>query len=88
MTPPSAGMLGIGIVIFAGLFLTLLTLLYRRYPLSFRNITAFMRTRRAASMALEEGTRLHVSIGNANLLTPFGRFRPWPGWRLSATLEN
>lgn len=70
MTPPSAGTLGIGIVIFAGLFLTLLTLLYRRYPLSFRNITAFMRARRAASMVVEEGTRLHVSIGSANLLTP------------------
>lgn len=70
MTPQTAGMLGIGIVIFAGLLLTLLTLLYRRFPFYFRNIRAFMRARRAASMVVEDGTRLHVSIGSANLLTP------------------
>ncbi len=70
MTPQSAGMLGIGIVIFAGLLLALLTLLYRRSPLYFRNILAFMRARRAASLVVEDGTRLHVSIGSANLLTP------------------
>ncbi len=70
MTPPTARMLGIGIVIFAGLLLTLLTLFYKRVPLYFRNILAFLRMRRAASLVVEDGTRLHVSIGSANLLSP------------------
>ena len=70
MTPQTAGMLGIGIVIFAGLLLTLLTLFYKRSPFYFRNILAFLRVRRAASLVVEDGTRLHVSIGSANLLTP------------------
>jgi len=70
VTPPTARMLGIGIVIFAGLLLTLLTLFYKRVPLYFRNILAFLRMRRAASLVVEDGTRLHVSIGSANLLSP------------------
>lgn len=70
MTLQSAGMLGLGIVIFAGLLLTLLTLLYRRSPFYFRNIPAYVRVRRAASLVVEDGTRLHVSLGSANLLTP------------------
>lgn len=61
---------GLVVVFIAGIALVLLTLFYRRFSLSFRNILAFMRARRAASLVVEDGTRLHVSIGNANLLTP------------------
>lgn len=70
MTSPTAGLIGIGILLFAGLALVLLTLLFRRASLSFRSISAFSRIRRAASLVVEDGTRLHVSLGSANLLTP------------------
>ncbi len=65
-----AGLLGLGIVIIVGVMLALLTFLHGRSPFSFRNILAFVRVRRAASLVVEDGTRLHVSIGSANLLTP------------------
>ncbi|PWH15668.1 MAG: hypothetical protein DDG60_05435 [Anaerolineae bacterium] len=70
MTSQTAGLLGIGLVLFTGFALTLLTLLYKRFPLHFRTIHAFLRIRRAASLVVEDGTRLHVSIGSANLLSP------------------
>lgn len=70
MNPETAGMLGIGIVVIAGVLLALLTLFSGRSPFSFRSILAFLRVRRAASLVVEDGTRLHVSIGSANLLTP------------------
>jgi len=66
----TAGLLGLGIVIIVGVMLALLTFLHGRSPFSFRNILAFIRVRRAASLVVEDGTRLHVSIGSANLLTP------------------
>ena len=70
MNSDTAGLLGLGIVIIVGAMLAVLTFLHGRSPFSFRNILAFMRVRRAASLVVEDGTRLHVSVGNANLLTP------------------
>src|SRR5512140_1163177 len=46
--------------------------IHRRSPFSFRNIRAFSRVRRAANMVVEDGTRLHVALGSASILTPAG----------------
>ncbi|MCX6067483.1 MAG: hypothetical protein NT121_17295, partial [Chloroflexi bacterium] len=46
--------------------------IHRRSPFSFRNIRAFSRIRRAASLVVEDGTRLHVALGNGSVLTPAG----------------
>jgi hypothetical protein len=62
-------MIGIGTVIVAGVLLTIFSLLHRRSPLTFRNIPAYVRVRRAASLVVEAGTRLHISLGSANLLS-------------------
>ncbi|MCS6995252.1 MAG: hypothetical protein N2117_08020 [Anaerolineales bacterium] len=70
MTSQTAGLLGLVLVLVAALALTLLSLLFKRFPLPLRNISAFLRIRRAASLVVEDGTRLHVSLGSANLLTP------------------
>src|SRR4030095_3617834 len=46
------------------------TLIQRRSPFSFRKISAFSRVRRAVSLVVEDGTRLHVSLGHGSLLPP------------------
>lgn len=69
MNSDLAGMIGIGIVIVAGVLLTILSLVHARSPFSFRNINAYSRVRRAASLVVEAGTRLHISLGSANLLS-------------------
>lgn len=64
------GIIGLGIVGFAILLILVIALLHHRSPFSFRNIQAMVRIRRAASTVVEDGTRLHVSLGNASLLAP------------------
>jgi len=63
---------GLGLVILAGLLLLALTLIKRKSPPAFREIAAFTRLRRAVGLAVEDGTRLHVSLGRGGLLTPRG----------------
>ena len=46
--------------------------LARRSSFSFREINAFKFIRRSVSMVVEDGSRLHVSLGRGSLLTPFG----------------
>lgn len=43
-----------------------------RKPPTLRDIPAFRQIRRAVSMVVEDGSRLHVSLGRGSLLTPFG----------------
>lgn len=70
MTP--LGLVGLGIVVLVAIFLAVIAVVQRRSPFSFRSIRAFSRVRRAASMVVEDGTRLHVSLGSASILNPAG----------------
>jgi hypothetical protein len=66
------GFAGLGIVALAAILMVLFAFIHRRSPFSFRNIQAFSRIRRAASMVVEDGTRLHVSLGSESVLSPAG----------------
>ncbi len=56
----------------AALLLLIFTLMRRRSPAVFRRIEAYERLNRAVGLAVEGGTRLHVSIGRGNLFTARG----------------
>jgi hypothetical protein len=49
-----------------------LTLWKRRAPANLRDIPAFTHLYRAVGLSVEEGTRLHVSLGHGGLLDPRG----------------
>jgi hypothetical protein len=66
------GFAGLGIVGLVAIFMAVFAFIHRRSTFSFRNIRAFSRVRRAANMVVEDGTRLHVSLGTASVLTPTG----------------
>ncbi len=68
----SIGLAGLSIVILSAIVLTLFALLNHRSPLSFRSIRAFIRIQRAARLVVEDGTRLHFSLGSGNLLSQAG----------------
>jgi len=67
-----SGLAGLGIVVLAAIFMALFAILHRRSPLSFRNIRAFARIQRVARLVVEDGTRLHFSLGSGNVLTSAG----------------
>lgn len=56
----------------AALFLLFFTFVRRRSPGVFRRIQAYERLNRAIGLAVEGGTRLHISIGRGNLFTARG----------------
>lgn len=63
----------LGVIVIAGFFLLMVVfaLLARRRPLlGVRTIPAFSRLSRAVGLAVEAGTRLHISIGHGNLTGP------------------
>jgi hypothetical protein len=60
------------IFIVAALLLLVFTFLRRKSPAMFRKIEAYERLNRAVGLAVEGGTRLHVSIGRGNLFTARG----------------
>lgn len=60
------------IFLVAALLLLAFTFLRRRSPAVFRRIEAYERLNRAIGLAVEGGTRLHVSIGRGNLFTARG----------------
>jgi hypothetical protein len=66
------GFAGLGIVGLVAIFMAVFAFIHQRSPFTFRNIRAFSRVRRAASMVVEDGTRLHISLGSASVLTPAG----------------
>jgi len=72
LTPDLIGYISLGIVVFAAVLMGIFTLAQGRFPLHFRKIPAFTRVRRAVSLVVEDGTRLHVSLGHGNLLTQLG----------------
>jgi hypothetical protein len=64
------GIAGFALVLLtAGLMLGL-SFLRRKTPASFRPILAFARLRQAVGSVVEDGSRLHVSLGRGGLTTP------------------
>ncbi|MEO8357023.1 MAG: DUF6754 domain-containing protein [Chloroflexota bacterium] len=65
-------MIAPGLLIFAGVLLLGITLLRRKYPGGFRRIEAYERLNKSVGLAVESGTRLHISLGRGNLFTTRG----------------
>lgn len=65
-------MFALGILIVAVILFVALTLWRRRSPAAFRVIEAYERLNRSVGLAVENGTRLHISLGRGNLLTARG----------------
>jgi len=64
------GLAGFGIVFFSAVLMLGLSVLYRKRPYVFRDIPAFTRLRQAVGLVVEDGSRLHVSLGRGSLTTP------------------
>lgn len=64
-------MIGLIIVIFAAVLLLAFSVWRRRTPGVFRRIAAFDRLNREVGLAVENGTRLHISLGRGNLFASF-----------------
>jgi hypothetical protein len=67
-----SGILGLGLVLLTAGLLLGLTLIRRKSAPTFREIPAFSRLKRAIGIAVEDGTRLHISLGRGGLQTPHG----------------
>lgn len=65
-------MIGLGILVVAAILLLLLTIWRRRSPATLRSISAYERLNREVGLAVENGTRLHISLGRGNLFTSRG----------------
>ncbi|HZM22423.1 MAG TPA: DUF6754 domain-containing protein [Anaerolineales bacterium] len=65
-------MIGLGLLLLAALLLLGLTLWRRRTPATLRVIEAYERLNRSVGIAVENGTRLHISLGRGNLFTARG----------------
>ncbi|MGZ9234415.1 MAG: DUF6754 domain-containing protein [Anaerolineales bacterium] len=65
-------MFALGLLVLAAILLLALTLWRRRTPASFRRIEAYERLNRSVGLAVENGSRLHISLGRGNLFTPRG----------------
>jgi hypothetical protein len=65
-------LLALGLLVLAALLLIVLTFWRRRTPASFRSIEAYERLNRSVGLAVENGSRLHISLGRGNLFTALG----------------
>ena len=65
-------MLALGLLAIAAVLLLGLTLWRRRSPAALRLITAYEQLNRSVGLAVESGTRLHISLGRGNFLTARG----------------
>ena len=65
-------MIALGLLILTAVLLLGGILLRRRIPGAFRPIEAYERLNRAVGLAVESGTRLHISLGRGNLFTTRG----------------
>ncbi len=65
-------MVALGILLFAAVLLLALILLRRRSPAALRPIAAFEQLNRAVGLAVENGTRLHFSLGRGSLFPARG----------------
>jgi len=64
------GLIGLGTVLVAAGLLLGLTFLQRRSTPTFREIAAFAHLKRAIGISVEDGTRLHISLGRGGMQTP------------------
>ncbi len=64
--------IGLVLVVVAASLLLGLTLIRRKSAPVFREIPAFTRLKRAVGISVEDGTRLHVSLGRGGLQIPHG----------------
>jgi hypothetical protein len=65
-------MLALGIFILAAFLLLVFIFIRRKSPAVLRSIEAYERLNRAVGLAVENGTRLHISLGRGNLFTARG----------------
>ena len=65
-------MIAFGLLLLAALLLVGFIFLRRRTPASVRRIEAYERLNRSVGLAVENGTRLHISLGRGNLFTARG----------------
>jgi hypothetical protein len=68
----NVALIALGILAFAAILLFVYTIIRRRSPGVFREINAYDRLNSAVGRAVEDGTRLHISIGRGNLFTTRG----------------
>ena len=61
---------GLGLILFSTILLIGLSLLKERVKASFRNISAFTNLNKALGSAVEDGTRIHFSLGSAGVDNP------------------
>ena len=64
--------MALGLLVLAAVLLLALTLWRRRTPGFLRPIDAYERLNRSVGLAVENGTRLHISLGRGNLFTARG----------------
>jgi len=65
-------MIALGIVVIVVLLFVIFLALRRRSPATLRRIPAFERLNREIGLAVENGTRLHISLGRGNFFTARG----------------
>jgi len=65
-------MFALGLLVFAAILLLALTIWRRRSAASLRVIDAYERLNRSVGLAVENGTRLHISLGRGSLFTSRG----------------
>ena len=68
----TVALIALGVLAIAAILLIVFTLMRRRSPGVFREIDAYDRLNSAVGRAVEDGTRLHISIGRGNLFTTRG----------------
>jgi hypothetical protein len=61
-----------GLLVLTVILFLVFTFLRRKSPASFRSIEAYERLNRSVGLAVEDGTRLHISLGRGNLFTARG----------------
>lgn len=64
------GLAELGVVGLSVVLLIVLSFLHRRSPFKFRDIPVYSRLRRAIGLAVEDGTRVHFSLGRGSIVTP------------------
>ena len=64
------GLAGFGVVILSAILMLALAFLRRKSHPVFRDIPAFTHLRQAVGLVVEDGSRLHVSLGRGSLTTP------------------
>jgi len=65
-------MIELGVILISALLLLVFTVRKRKSPAKFRELSAFTRLSQAIGLSVEDGTRLHISLGRGDLLTSRG----------------